>query len=334
MLFASYYPILTRFATFDSCPGDRIEREDRIKGRFMAATKMHDDEVATDATLVRRLLATQFPQWAELPINPVSSAGTDNALYRLGDEMAVRLPRIAWAVGQVDKEQQWLPRLAPHLPLAIPVPLAKGTPGEGYPWNWSVYRWLEGENGTIEHIAAPHQMAADLAQFVTALQRIDTGSGPPPGSHNSFRGVPLAVRDDSTRAAISALQGIIDTEAATLAWEAALQAPAWDGVPVWIHGDLQSGNLLAVKGRLSAVIDFGCLGVGDPACDLMVAWNLFSAGTRGVFRDSLTVDEATWARGRGWALSVGLIALPYYQHTNPVLAGISRYAIEQVLTDT
>lgn len=299
----------------------------------MTVGKMHADEVDTDVLLVDRLIAAQFPQWANLPIEPVPSAGTDNALYRLGADMVVRLPRIHWAVDQVDKEQQWLPRLAPLLPFAIPVPLAKGTPAEGYPWNWSVYPWVEGENATIERIADPRQMARDLAHFITALQRIDSTGGPLSGTHNVSRGVPLATRDAATRAAIASLDGMLDTEAATAAWDAALQAPVWDGPPVWFHGDLQSGNLLAVEGRLSAVIDFGCLGVGDPACDAMVAWSYFSADTREDFRVALAVDDATWARGRGWALSVGLIALPYYQSTNPVLAGISRYAIDQVLAD-
>ena len=294
---------------------------------------MHVDEVATDAALVARLLAAQFPQWAHLPIEPVHSAGTDNALYRLGDDMAVRLPRIQSAVRQVDKEHQWLPRLAPRLPLDIPLPLAKGAPGEGYPWHWSVYHWLEGETATIERIADPRRSAIELARFIAALRRIAPTGGPPPGPHNFFRGEPLALRDASTRAAIDSLHETLDTDAVTAAWVAALQAPVWHDPPVWIHGDLQSGNLLAVRGRLSAVIDFGGLGVGDPACDLMVAWNLLSADTRAVFRAALQVDDATWSRGRGWALTVGLVALPYYQSTNPVLAGISRYAIDEVLAD-
>jgi aminoglycoside phosphotransferase (APT) family kinase protein len=294
---------------------------------------MHDDEVYTDAALVRRLLAGQLPHWADLPIEPVTSAGTDNALYRLGDDMVVRLPRIAWAIGQVEKEYRWLPKLAPHLPLAIPVPLAKGEPAEGYPWHWSVNPWLAGENATIERVADPTQLARDLARFITALHGIDPSGGPPPGSHNASRGVPLAMRDEPTRAAIASLHGMIDTHAALAAWESALGIPDWHGPPVWIHGDIQSGNLLAVEGRLSAVIDFGCLGVGDPACDLIVAWNLLSAETRAVFRSALQIDDATWARGRGWALSVSLIALPYYHTTNPVLAGISRYAIDEVLAD-
>ena len=174
--------------------------------------------------------------------------------------------------------------------------------------------------------------ASGLAGFITALRQIDTAGGPHPGQHNSFRGVPLKARDAATRAAISILGGLFDAAALTAAWDAALQAPEWHDPPVWIHGDLQSGNLLALNGRLSAVIDFGCLGVGDPACDLIVAWNLLCAETRGAFRAELQIDDASWARGRGWALSVGLIALPYYGATNPVLAGISRYAINEVLS--
>jgi aminoglycoside phosphotransferase (APT) family kinase protein len=301
--------------------------------RLMPTGKMHADEVEVDTSLVGRLVAAQFPQWANLPIEPVRSAGTDNALYRLGNEMVVRLPRIHWAVGQVEKEREWLPRLAPSLPLAIPVPLAKGMPAGEYPWEWSVYGWLEGETATIERITDPVQAATDVARFVAALQRVDPTNGPLPGEHNSFRGVPLPTRDAATRAAIAFLHGAIDVDAVTTAWEAALGVSAWDAPPVWIHGDLQSGNLLAVQGRLSAVIDFGCLGVGDPACDVMVAWTYLSAGTRDAFRAALPVDDATWARGRGWALSVGLIALPYYRSTNPVLAEIARHAIAQVLAD-
>jgi aminoglycoside phosphotransferase (APT) family kinase protein len=299
----------------------------------MTLGKMHVDEVDTDSSLVGRLLARQFPQWSDLPIEPVRSAGTDNALYRLGSDKVVRLPRIHGATGQVGKEQRWLPGFAPLLPLAIPVPLAKGTPGEGYPWHWSVYRWLEGETATIERLVDPREAAAELGHFVSALQRIDPAGGPPPGPHNSSRGVPLAARDADTRAAIASLDGMLDTDAVTAAWQADLLSPTWHGAPVWIHGDLSSGNLLAVQGRLTSVIDFGCLGVGDPACDLIVVWNLFSAETRDVFRAALPVDDATWARGRGWALSVALIALPYYQSTNPVLADIARYTISQVLAD-
>ncbi len=299
----------------------------------MSTRKMHDDELDIDTFLVRRLLATQFPDWAHLPMEPVPSAGTDNALFRLGDEMAVRLPRIHWAVGQAEKEHHWLPKLAPFLPLAVPLPLALGLPGEGYPWHWSVCPWLAGENATHERIGDLRQASLDLARFIAALQRIDPTGGPTPGSHNSGRGAPLAERDAPVRAAIAALEGMYDLAELTAAWETDLYAPAWEGAPVWLHGDLMSGNLLVVDGRLSAVIDFGCLGVGDPACDLQPAWNFFWGEAREVFRAALQVDDATWRRGRGWALSWGLIALPYYKETNQTLAGIARYTIGQVLAD-
>jgi aminoglycoside phosphotransferase (APT) family kinase protein len=299
----------------------------------MTAGKMHPDELDTDADLVRRLLRSQFPQWADLPIEPVQSAGTDNALYRLGDGLVARLPRIHWAVDQVEKERQWLPRLASRLPLAIPVPLAAGAPGEGYPWHWSICPWLEGDNAVIERIADLKQAALDLAQFISALQQIETVGGPTPGQDGIPRGIPLARRDAHTRSAIVALKGLFDVDATTAVWDAALHAPVWSASPVWIHGDLQSGNLLAVGGRLHAVIDFGCLGIGDPAYDVMAAWMYLPADVRGVFRAALQVDDHTWARARGLALSVGLIALPYYQDTNPVLADIARRAIEAALAD-
>lgn len=297
----------------------------------MSISKMHDDEVDTSVSLVRRLLITQFPQWANLPVEPAHSAGTGNALYRLGDDMVVRLPRIPSAVGQVNKEQKWLPILAPRLPLNIPIPLAKGHPSDDYPWHWSVYRWLEGEDATTAPIVDPRQAATDLAQFIIALQGIEDSGGPPPGEHNFYRGVPLATRDRETRDAIAALHDVFDAGQVTAAWDAAVETPVWSGAPVWIHGDLHAGNLLVNQGRLSAVIDFGGLGVGDPACDVMAAWVFLSAENRALFREALQVDDATWARGRGWALSFGLIALPYYQTTNPVLAGIARHAINEAL---
>ncbi len=299
----------------------------------MSVGKMHDDEIEIDALLVRRLLAAQFPRWKELSIRRVKSAGTDNALYRLGDEMVVRLPRIPSAIDQVHKEHAWLPKLAPYLPLEIPIPLAKGEPSDGYPWNWSIYRWLEGENATIEKISNHPQAAIDLAQFITALQHIDTTGAPACGSHDFSRGKPLALRDQYTRAAIATLRGTHDVAAITRVWDAALKAPVWNGTPVWLHGDLQSGNLLAVQGRLNAVIDFGCLGVGDPASDVMAAWLYLSIETRKTFRETLQVDDATWARARGWALSVGLIILPYYQKTNRVLYQIGRRAVDETLAD-
>jgi len=291
---------------------------------------MHANEVHTDAQLVRRLLASQFPQWAGLSLTPVASAGTDNALYRLGGDMVVRLPRIDWAIGQAEKERRWLPRLAPHLPLTIPEQLAMGDPGEGYPWSWSIYRWLPGESATLERLNDPCRAAGQLARFVTALWQVDATNGPPAAEHNR-RGAPLALRDEPTREAIAALAGVIDAQAATAVWDAALAAPNWEGEPVWFHGDLLSGNVLVEQGRPSAVIDFGGLAVGDPACDLMIAWSLFSGASREVFWVETAVDEATWLRGRGCALSQAAIFIPYYWQTNPVGVKNARRMIAELL---
>jgi aminoglycoside phosphotransferase (APT) family kinase protein len=208
-----------------------------------------------------------------------------------------------------------------------------GEPRDGYPWSWSVAPWLLGENATIDRITDPARLATELARFIHALQHIDASNGPRSGSHNVSRGVPLAERDASTRADIASLRGVIDTDAATAVWEAAVNVPVWAGLPVWIHGDLQSGNLLAVDGQLNAVIDFGCLGVGDPGCDLMPAWNLFDRDARKVFRAAMDVDDATWARGRGWALSCGVGQLSFYMTTNPLLAGIGRFTVNEVLAE-
>lgn len=294
--------------------------------------KMHAGEVETDVTLVQRLLAEQFPQWSGLPLRPVTSSGTDNALYRLGDEMVVRLPRIDWAKGQAEKEAHWLPRLAPHLPLQIPVQLAIGKPGQGYPWSWSIYRWLAGESATLKSLADPCQAAVELASFISALQQIDPVGGPRAAEHNR-RGMPLIKRDADTRAAIAASQGLFDTDAVLAIWETALQAPDWGRAPVWFHGDLLPGNVIVEAGRLSAVIDFSGLAVGDPACDLMIAWGLFTGESRAVFRAQLAVDDATWVRGRACALSQAVIFIPYYLHTNPVGVANARHMLAEILKD-
>lgn len=294
----------------------------------MPGRKMHADELETDAELVRRLLAAQFPEWASLPVEPVPSSGTDNALYRLGDEMVVRLPRIDWAVDGVAKEQAWLPRLAAQLPVQVPVPLALGAPGEGYPWAWSVYTWLEGENPVAGRLDDPAGLATDLARFVAAMRRVELADGPA-----SRRGVPLVALDTATRTAIAELEGLVDTESTVAAWEAALRAPVWAGPALWTHGDLMAGNLLVRDGRLTAVIDFGVTGVGDPACDLIVAWTVLPAAAREAFRTELGVDDAMWARGCGWALLIALIQLPYYKDTTPALATQARHVIREVLAD-
>lgn len=282
--------------------------------------------------LVRRLVATQFPQWADLPITPVAIDGWDNRTFHLGEQMTVRLPSAAAYALQVDKEHRWLPRLAPLLPLPIPVPLAKGSPAEGYPWPWSVYRWLDGEIATTAPIADPRQFAMRLADFLVALQRVDATGGPPPGAHNFYRGGPLTVYDGETRQALQALAGQIDTDAATDVWETALAA-TWHEAPVWFHGDISVGNLLVEEGRLSAVIDFGTSGVGDPSCDLAIAWTLFAGESREAFRAALPLDKGTWARGRGWTLWKALIVYAALPGTNTLEVEKSRRVIDEVLAD-
>jgi aminoglycoside phosphotransferase (APT) family kinase protein len=295
---------------------------------------MHPDELDIDSSLVRRLLAAQLPGWADLPLEPLVSSGSDNAMYRLGRDKLVRLPRrVGRTEESLDKEIEWLPRLAPLLPLEIPVPLAKGTPGEGYPCRWAVYGWLDGETATVENVVDSRWAVEDLAGFVAALQAVDVAGAPVAGEHNFLRGVPLARRDDGVRSAIAALAGEVDGPGVTAAWEAALEAPGWEGPPVLIHGDLSDGNLLARSGRFSGVIDWGGIAAADPACDLMVAWSFLPRDARERFRAALAVDDATWARARGWALSVALIALPYYWETNPVRVTVSLRRVEQVLGD-
>jgi aminoglycoside phosphotransferase (APT) family kinase protein len=292
---------------------------------------MHRDEVETDSALVQRLLAGQYPKWADLAITRVESYGTDHDIYRLGDHLAARLPRIAWATAQAAKEAEWLPRLAPHLPLAVPVQLAKGQPAEGYPFEWSVYEWLPGENanGTIDDL---DQAAVDLAAFVKALRRIDAtdAHSRAPGD----RGSPLAALDEHARRSIAQLGDRIDGEATLDSWEASLSASEWDDAAVWVHGDLLPGNLLVVDGRLSAVIDWGGLNVGDPACDLQPAWNVFADDSRARYRAELQVDDASWLRGRGWALFQAVMALPYYWHTNPGMIRQASHALAEVLADS
>jgi aminoglycoside phosphotransferase (APT) family kinase protein len=272
----------------------------------------------------------QFPQWADLAIEPVVSYGTDHDIYRLGDHLAARLPRIGWATGQAGKERVWLPKLAPHLPLAVPVQLAMGDPAEGYPFAWSVYEWLPGENanGTIDDL---DQAAVDLAAFVRALRRIDTAAAHPRPSGS--RGAPLAELDKAVRRAIAELGDRVDADATVRSWEESLNAPEWGGEEVWVHGDLLPGNLLVVDGRLSGVIDFGCLNVGDPASDLQPAWNVFAGESRARYRAELQADDASWLRGRGWALFQAVMALPYYCDTNPGMVRQASHALAQVLVD-
>jgi aminoglycoside phosphotransferase (APT) family kinase protein len=296
--------------------------------------KMHQDEIEITGAMVRQLIAAQFPQWKSFSVEPVLPLGTDNALYRLGDEMVVRLPRRQCTVGTLLKERLWLPTLAPELPVPVPTPIAEGEPCEGYPFPWSVYSWLKGENATATGIQNLNQFADDLADFIAALQKVDSSAGPAPGEHNFFRGAPLRSRDEMTRAAIETLCDQIDQDAAIAVWETALEAGENEHSPVWIHGDLDRRNLLVDQGRLSAVIDFGCLGVGDPACDFMVAWKLFPSESRDPFRTRHSIDDRTWSRSRGWVLSQALMILSYYNlEQNPTLVLEAEQWINEALAD-
>lgn len=245
--------------------------------------------------------------------------------------MSVRLPSAEGYTPQIDKEHRWLTYLAPQLPLPIPVPLARGAPAEGYPWGWSVYQWLEGETASVTCIGDLSEFAVTLARFLRALQRIDPADGPLPGPHSFYRGAPLETYDAETRHAIATLGDEFDAAATIAVWEEGLTA-AFQGPPVWFHGDVAVNNLLVADGRLRAVIDFGCCGVGDPACDVAIAWTLFSGASRTAFRDTLQVDDGTWARGRGWALWKALITLAEYRATNPLKAEEARRLIGEVLT--
>lgn len=259
------------------------------------------DKIHIDACLVQRLIATQFPEWASLEIKPVELSGWDNKTFHLGKHMTVRLPSHADYSGQVETEQYWLPKLAPQLSLAIAMPIAMGKPGLEYPLHWSIYKWIEGNTASIDRIKNLPQFAVALAEFLNALQQCDPTGGPLAGEHNFYRGGALATYDIETREAIASLDDKTYAEVTTEIWNLALSS-TWQSPPVWVHGDIAIGNLLVNKGQLSAVIDFGQLCIGDPACDLAIAWTLFTGESRDAFRATLKLDSATWARGRGWTL--------------------------------
>jgi aminoglycoside phosphotransferase (APT) family kinase protein len=287
-------------------------------------------EFSLDASLVRRLVSGQFPELADCEITPLVTAGTDNAIYRLGDDFAVRLPLRESAVAQVAREQQWLPRLAPHLPLAIPEPLGAGVAAAGYPWPWSVCRWLDGQDAAHADLSNLAQAAIDLGRFLAVLRSIDATDGPRAGRANHGRGVPLAFLDARVRGDVARLEGEIDVAATLRAWDTALSAPVWSGPGAWLHGDLHASNLLVRDGRIVAVLDFGLLGVGDPAADLFAGWSLLDAPARAVFRETAGTDYAMWARGRGWAVFNAVIALAFYLETNPVLCQMARRTLAEV----
>ncbi|CAI0697841.1 aminoglycoside phosphotransferase family protein [Serratia entomophila] len=285
-----------------------------------------------DEKLVSQLIATQFPHWANLPLRPVDAGGWDNRVFHLGNQMLVRMPSAECYASQVEKEQFWLPKLAPLLPIPISTPLALGKPAENYPWKWSIYRWIEGETAASSPVANLGEFAGDLARFLLALQSIDSAGGPAAGKQNFHRGGSLSVYDAETRQAISDLAARINVSLLTEIWDAGC-ATIWTKAPVWVHGDISAGNLLVKNHRLSAVIDFGQLGVGDPACDVVIAWTYLDAYSRPAFREALSIDANTWARGRAWALWKALIVAVKPDNTNAVEARQAWRTIEQIIAE-
>lgn len=290
------------------------------------------DIQALTPDLVQRLVASQFPQWSHLSIQPAEPQGWDNRTFRLGKDLSARLPSDKGYVPQVAKEQRWLPVLAASLSWPIPVPVGLGRPGQGYPFPWSVYRWLDGRPAGTVSFPDLSAFAADVARFLRDLQSVEAGDGPGPGSHSFFRGGPLSTYDAETRACLTELGGVVDTNAARNVWEAALAA-RWNGRPVWFHGDVAVNNLLVKGGRLSGVIDFGCAGVGDPACDLVIAWTMFEGESRKVFKAGLSYDAGTWARARGWALWKALLQVRETLGVDGVTATAAHRVLLEVIAD-
>lgn len=303
-----------------------INSKERGDNRMTAA------HVVIDTSLVRRLIASQFPQWKELSIDPVATSGWDNRTFHLGKDKSARLPSAAEYELQVEKEHQWLPKLAPKLPLPIPTPIAMGRPEYGYPWKWSIYQWLDGETAASAGIADLTGLAIDLANFLTALHKIDATGGPPAGLHSFYRGGLLSVYDSETRRSIDSLKDRIDTTTASEVWEASLLT-SWENLPVWVHGDISAGNLLVQNGKLSAVIDFGQLAIGDPASDLAINWTLFHGKSREAFKKALLLDKGTWARARGWTLWKALLVAAGSTNPNNSESKQCWRIIDEVLSD-
>jgi aminoglycoside phosphotransferase (APT) family kinase protein len=290
--------------------------------------KLHPDEVDIDVDLVGRLVAEQFPELGDLPIRQVQSTGTVNAIYRLGEHLYARMPRTAEWVDSLENELSWLPRLAPHFTLRIPSPVEKGSSGLGYPFPWAVYEWMDGQPYANELVDDEAQAARDLARFVEELRGLEPDTDLPHAGRQ-----PLAELDVETREAIEAAGDVIDSRAATAAWERALEAPVWQGTPVWIHSDLLRPNILVEGGRLRAVIDFGGAGIGDPATDVIAAWAVFGPVGRSAFRQALAVDDASYNRARGIALHQAALIIPYYKETNPDFARLAKRTIEEILAE-
>lgn len=304
---------------------------------------LHEDEIEIGLPLARALVDAALPHLAGRPLRPVDASGSTNALFRLGDDHLVRLPRQPGGSETIDKEARWLPHVAVALPVAAPKIVAVGEPNLGYPELWSVVCWTDGETPDVP-VAGPDGpadgFARDLADFVRALGELQV----PPDALTDpalrcYRGEPLAAMDATTRdylADCRQLPGLdLDLDACLRIWETAM-ALSGSGeavAPRWLHGDLLAENLLVRNGRLAAVLDFGCLSVGDPTVDLIVAWEVLDPPSRELFRSLLGVDEVTWLRGRAWALAIALMTFPYYWQTMPERCGARLAMARAVLAD-
>ena len=285
-----------------------------------------------NVSLVEKLIQEQFPEWAHLEVKPVKLSGHDNRTFHLGDQMSVRLPSDAAYAPQVEKENKWLPILSKELSLPISAPIAKGNPSEEYPWSWSINKWVEGETVTKENVHDLNEFATDLGSFLVALQSIDASNGPIAGAHNFYRGGLISVYDQEARVAIENNKDVFDEALLKHFWNLALRS-TWERKPVWVHGDIAPGTLLVKDGKLSAVIDFGILGVGDPACDAAMAWTFFDKNSRNIFKEILRMDEETWNRARGWALWKALITYDANKVSNKGGAEESHRVIQVIVDD-
>ena len=288
-------------------------------------------DVTIDSSLVLALLQEQQPDLVHLPLIEIGE-GWDNKLFRLGDELIVRVPRRAASAALIELEQHWLPRLARRLPLPVPVPLRVGHPGSGFPWSWSVVPWFPGQSALLESVEDPATAAVVLRRFLHALHEPAPANAP----RNPWRSVPLRVRAKTLRAHLDQTAGLVDRLAVFELWERVLSTPPWSRAPAWIHGDLHAGNLVVSDGRLSAVIDFGDLCAGDPATDLAVGWMLLPPSVRSIFRSARgecpRVDDDTWMRARGWALTLGLAYLAAGRDDER-MGALGRATIEAALND-
>jgi aminoglycoside phosphotransferase (APT) family kinase protein len=292
-----------------------------------AQIKMHEGKIAIDIALVKRLIADQFQHLAEKSITVVRSTGTVNAIFRLDNDLCVRLPRMAsWAENLI-KEWIWLPKIAPHISLAIPKPFARGNPTYWFPYPWAIYHWIDGATYQEDLMIDECQIARDLANFILELRSIDMSGA----SHGGRK--PLIELDAQTRCAIASSRDVIDHEAVSVAWERSIESPKWDGKPVWLHGDLLKSNLLIKDNRLYAILDFGGVGIGDPATDVVPAWSVFNKTGRETFRQALRVDDQIWNRARGYALHQALMIIPYYPKTNPEFVTMAMHTVDEILNE-